>query len=515
MRKLSVPAGLLLTLACIVAIHGCTKEPGDTEPGNIPKFSVADARAFFETASAENAVTRSDEENPYRIFGFHTGDYEPFWQYAEHSMNEWIESVDVPIFGEFYYTGWFASDWTTATDTTRCYFAPVLQKLVVVRHRDDEEATGYYIMSIIPSEDYIHEYGDPDHDSFLNGSVPDTFSGMVIYTEPETAFIVRADRYHEGIKVVWASIFDESKELVDNMRDIRHVIGYIKMGRYHIVTTRIGAKVDEQCGWGGVIEAVTCNGNGPKPPPVVTDPSVKPPISGGPDPSPPSGGSSSGGGGNGGSGGIDRGGNDGIRSLYDSIFDVSDLTDEEKNELNEHLSEILADYAGNNLVNALGSMLNITFDATRRDAIFVPSSGTSSITLNKWDHSYLFHEMFHAYQFSRTNSADWGGRQLNNEVEAHAAEYLYLRRKGLLETNGAYYSIYRNSIGGQAASMIISMLDNSGNRLSIYSASEIQQGYLDSADLLKNQGGYSQYPFNNTLSGLDALNLLQSIFNDS
>ncbi|MCD8173767.1 MAG: hypothetical protein LUD76_10005 [Alistipes sp.] len=373
MKKLSVRAGLLLTLASLLTFHGCVKEPGDAGPGDMPGFSVDDARAFYETASAENAFTRSGEENPYRIFGFHTGDYEPVWQYAGHSMNQWIESVDVPIFGEFYYTGWFASDWTTATDTTGCYFAPVLQKLVVVRHRDEEEATGYYIMSIIPSEDYIHQYGDPDHDSFRNGAVPDTFSGLVIYSVPETGFIVRADRYHEGWRFADASIFDESKELEENRREIMYLIGYLKITRYNTVTTRIAAQDEEKCGWEIDIETVACTTNKPKNPdsPIVIP---SPPVSN-PDPSPPVGGGSGGGG----TGGSSTGGGERIipdpRSLYDGVFDVSGPTDKQKEELNDLLSKIMSDCAGINLVNALGNMLYIKFDASRNDAIFVPSSG--------------------------------------------------------------------------------------------------------------------------------------------
>ncbi|MCD8173768.1 MAG: hypothetical protein LUD76_10010 [Alistipes sp.] len=122
--------------------------------------------------------------------------------------------------------------------------------------------------------------------------------------------------------------------------------------------------------------------------------------------------------------------------------------------------------------------------------------------------------MFHAYQFSWTDPSDWGSRLLNNEVEAHAAEYLYLRRKGLLESGSIYNTIYRNSIGGQAASELINMLDNSGNILPYYSDTSIQQGYNNSANLLSEQGGYGNYSFDRTLSGLDALGLLQSILND-
>ncbi|MCD8102226.1 MAG: hypothetical protein LUE26_06620 [Alistipes sp.] len=444
MKKLSVRAGLLLTLAFLLTFHGCVKEPGDAGPGDMPGFSVADARAFYETASAENAFTRSGEENPYRIFGFHTGDYEPVWQYAEHSMNQWIESVDVPVFGEFYYTGWFASDWTTATDTTGCYFAPVLQKLVVVRHRDEEEATGYYIMSIIPSEDYIHQYGDPDHDSFRNGAVPDTFSGLVIYTIPETAFIVRADRYHDGIKLVWASIFDDSQELAENMRDIRYLIGYMKMVRYHTVTTRITAKDEEQCLWGGEIEGVTCSGSAPRPP-VVVEPNIKPPITGVPDPSPPSGGSIGGGSGNGGSGGVDRGNDNGIRSLYDGIFDVSGLTDEQKGELNELMSKLMSDCVGATLQNALSSLLgnsllNIKFDPNAIASTF--NNGT--IVLNKMNGYDLIHEMFHSYQAYQESVTTWNSASANLEVECLIMSYKYLQRHG---TQNQLEDFERNAIG--------------------------------------------------------------------
>jgi len=118
---------------------------------------------------------------------------------------------------------------------------------------------------------------------------------------------------------------------------------------------------------------------------------------------------------------------DSVAPFASQIFDVSNLTKEEREALERMIKEVTEDCMGANLYRALlgfGTM-PIEFNDTGYRSTFRPSDRRISLhSMN--DSPLLFHEMFHAYQRNRTTPAQWVTTGLNREIEAWFAMYSYV-----------------------------------------------------------------------------------------
>lgn len=120
-----------------------------------------------------------------------------------------------------------------------------------------------------------------------------------------------------------------------------------------------------------------------------------------------------------------------------AIFRNSSMTDENWEVVENMLEKIIENCMGQNLYNTLkeklnGNTLTIQF-VNDRGSSFSFDGGTSGIKLSAEyiESNHLLHEMFHAYQAYQETSASYQNALINLEIEAHYAQYLYL--KGLEE----------------------------------------------------------------------------------
>lgn len=155
--------------------------------------------------------------------------------------------------------------------------------------------------------------------------------------------------------------------------------------------------------------------------------------------------------GGGGSGGFDSGvpvGGDGgtsgggsnsssggnVAPKAQTIFRNSNMTNENWGIIENMLNKILKTCMGQNLYNALkeklnGNTLTIQF-VNDKISSFSFNGSTAGIKLSAeyMESNHLIHEMFHAYQAYQETSASYQNAVINLEIEAHYAQYLYLKR---------------------------------------------------------------------------------------
>ena len=82
--------------------------------------------------------------------------------------------------------------------------------------------------------------------------------------------------------------------------------------------------------------------------------------------------------------------------------------------------------------------------------------------------AHLFHELFHAVQ-----PAAGGYGQLNREIEAFLAEYLFARTQGWFQPGNVRYEFFREHLLGMSIAGLADFIDATGNRLSRFSQTDI------------------------------------------
>lgn len=117
-----------------------------------------------------------------------------------------------------------------------------------------------------------------------------------------------------------------------------------------------------------------------------------------------------------------------------AMFRNSNMTDTNWAVIENMLEKIIEDCMGENLYNGLleklnGSTLSIQFVNSEGSSFYFDGS-TSSIKLSNKnvESNHLIHEMFHAYQAYQETADSYQNATINLEIEAHYAQYLYLKK---------------------------------------------------------------------------------------
>ena len=129
----------------------------------------------------------------------------------------------------------------------------------------------------------------------------------------------------------------------------------------------------------------------------------------------------------------------------DRLFDVDNLTEEERKALENMITEMLEDCMGANLYSALvnNGRLAIQFNNIN-ESWFCPV--TRTVSMHTKDESWIFfHEIFHAFQRQEATPAEWTGSTLNREIEAWFAMYLYIREFDSYPSSGG--SVWKEDWG--------------------------------------------------------------------
>ena len=114
-----------------------------------------------------------------------------------------------------------------------------------------------------------------------------------------------------------------------------------------------------------------------------------------------------------------------------AIFRNSNMIDANWRVLENMIEKIIKDCMGQNLYNGLvekldGKTLTIQF-VEGSGSSFNYTTGDIKISIERMESNHLFHEMFHAYQAHQETTETYRNSVINLEIEAHYAQYLYLK----------------------------------------------------------------------------------------
>ncbi|MBS4766269.1 hypothetical protein KG007_08615 [Alistipes sp. kh20] len=188
-------------------------------------LTIEDAHACFsQTLLGLKAQTRiSTHSIESSAQSFEPGNYTPDWSKAIISANDSIESVDVPILAEYLYTVTIYDKLRDSVKHTKLYNTAIAQKLVTVRNKKDS-VTGCYIMTIIPAKISASSDYNKVNDSFFNGGVNSSFSGLIHYASIKDNSTVRVDYYEQGDKRLAASCYDTETTETDKITFISSIL---------------------------------------------------------------------------------------------------------------------------------------------------------------------------------------------------------------------------------------------------------------------------------------------------
>ncbi|MEY8685748.1 hypothetical protein AB9N12_06260 [Bacteroides sp. AN502(2024)] len=162
------------------------------------------------------------------------GQYCPKWDNAIASSQKNLVCYDIPIDAGFRYKAIYVTyELGQATiNVVRTY-----QKLLIVKDTHTK-LLGQYILTLIPDKEYERKNKDQVCDKFINCADKGTFTGVAIYSMPQTDLIIRANRYENGIKKKGASLLDKSKTPQERIATIKSILGGIHLKRSTSIKTR-------------------------------------------------------------------------------------------------------------------------------------------------------------------------------------------------------------------------------------------------------------------------------------
>ena len=234
------------------------------------------------------------------------------------------------------------------------------------------------------------------------------------------------------------------------------------------------------------------------------------------------GGTGTGGGGGGGSGGGGGGSQDiqpPLAPKAKKIFRNSVMIDKNWSTLEYLLDKITKDPLGQALYNALVDALDgkkIIFNfGEGTDSWFSYSNG-DGITIGQMaaESNRLFHEMWHAYQAYQETTASYGKSLLNQEIEAHYVQFLYL--SGLEEFNkpgNPWKQWYIADPRMKSIKDINLYIDDKGNLRNDATSEELQKALDRSINAFNDDRNYNDYEYDSTRGPLETFKSLRKLMN--
>ncbi len=191
------------------------------------------------------------------------------------------------------------------------------------------------------------------------------------------------------------------------------------------------------------------------------------------------------------------------------IFRNSNMTEANWKVLEKMLDKILADCMGEALYNGLASFLNgqtLTIQFSNgSDGLFSGNGSTAGITLgSQMESNQLFHEMMHAYRAYQETLSSYKGSNMNGEIEAWYAQYLYTSR--LPEYPGSKWEKRDNTDPRRIAiKNLTNIVDHKGNIRSGKSVGELELEIANTVVPTFHENHYpaDKYPFDYDRPGLE------------
>lgn len=211
------------------------------------------------------------------------------------------------------------------------------------------------------------------------------------------------------------------------------------------------------------------------------------------------------------------GGTNSDSSSAKDIFKNDKFNEDDWRKVDSLLVDILKDCAGNKLLREVRNMLGgdkIKIQLADEDGSsynFIDKILSLSSRENK--SGQLFHELWHIYQYSQETTSSFRNSMLNQEIEAHYAQYLYESSKGWYE-GSKYEDYYKRSKRGRAIAYLKKYVDPKG----IYAIGANKDSYDIYIEFtlipVFHRWGYSDYPYDANKSGLFNFTNLQHLKKD-
>lgn len=188
---------ILITFVGIVAIfYSCqdtlnSSSPDICEIGSV--LTVEEAKTFFETQVSASA-TRSVSNVKQRVL---PGDFSPCWDQTVSSNSKNISNIDVPILPQYKYR---VIRCKMTNSTARAYTVNVTQKLVISK-KIETNKIGQYYMTLIPDHSYYKKNKGDISSRFISRGDKGNYSGLIIYSLPQTNIPIKIEKYVLGEKI--------------------------------------------------------------------------------------------------------------------------------------------------------------------------------------------------------------------------------------------------------------------------------------------------------------------------
>ena len=463
MRRLKFLLPLFLAMLTVPLVQ-CSKEYNTDKQmleasENQKILTVLEAKDFLEGTVLQGESTKSTDEDIPDENGYVKyvpGDYTADWANATSEEESGLGCVEIPFSTK---NNYIALSYYTEADSIIFYYLRIMQKLIVVKSKNSDVKSAY-LLSLIPDIEYATGKTCTEVlDSFTNIGEKGDYSGLVLYTIPNTGELVRVSQYKNGEYCSGVYVFDKSSDIETNNNLAFRFLEKISIYRmansvytksyepiYDMPELIVTAErpnnrhkdTAEQL-LNALIDRGGCGSYDNK-----TDPK---PAGGGSKPTTKN----------------DR--NTAPNSK--KIFKNSELSDSQWTILEAKIKEIMKQCMGMSLINTLAEKLGtkritIKFDESGTgNYVFDGKSSVLTINPNK-DAYYLFHEMFHVYQaFGEININTYKAANLNLEFEAYFAVLRYMEGDVELFNSLAYEKFIGHPIGASVYDLS-DYLDNHG-----------------------------------------------------
>ena len=446
MRKISshiICGSILLILVVMSSACVNTLELAvpNGEQGISHQSAVTNAKAYFDIHFGQN--TRSNNQTPTEEAPYVVGNLVPDWESGVTVANSEKVYSDFTMQKDFRYFLLLGEEGDEQMQAVELY-----SRFVSVSEIGSD-ITSQYIITYIPSEEYLYSYGAVAQDYGINCSDNHEFSGVMLYTLPSGHHIA-AYRYEEGKFVGGSFLYNEEQTEEENIADFVAVVEDLRIG---VVEMQEGTRSDAL--YGGTIQEIVFvydtgfpifiidNTNTGDTGNRLIDPIANDHFTLG-----------------GGGGGTTTTEKEELtgEDIAEDLFDTKDLSEEEQKALSKMLEEIYEDCMGKTLIVTMlskNTKIPIEFNYNTR-AGYNYSSG---IRLNNTHSESLLHELFHAYQYSQLGSTSYNSTVANIEVEAYLATFYYMKRSDNPEVLQRCDNFKRRKLGSRAP-LLYEILDN-------------------------------------------------------
>lgn len=183
-------------------------------------ITISQAKEFLENCCSHIFITKAtnqDTPNENGYLPFVPGDYTLDWNKATQADEAGFGCVDIPIKTKNRY---IAMSYYTNNDSIVFYAVRIPQKMIVVK-KEDSETICKYMLSLIPDIEYSRDRICSEVlENFMNIGNKGDYSGLAIYTVPETGELVRVSQFENGEYCNGFCVFDSSADTVtDNYLD--------------------------------------------------------------------------------------------------------------------------------------------------------------------------------------------------------------------------------------------------------------------------------------------------------